>query len=134
MLVDEVWVHFSHRRAHTKFPPPKNNIKHPHAPNTNIILLMFLAKKNRISSLSGHKQQLLLCRVLGSAALVASGGMRPRHYNANGGRGGDRRRSTSWGIQRWCKRREKWAARSENRNLIFRHQVSLNKLAAEQFL
>ena len=41
------------------------------------------------------KQQQLLCRILGGAALVAAGGMRPRHINANGGGGGDWRRRTS---------------------------------------
>ena len=37
------------------------------------------------------KQQRLLCWILGGADLVAAGGMRPRHYDANGGGGGDRR-------------------------------------------
>ena len=41
------------------------------------------------------KQQRLLCRILGWAALVVAGGVRPRHIDANGGGGGDRRRRTS---------------------------------------
>ena len=41
------------------------------------------------------KQQLLFCRILGGAALVAAGGMRPRHYDANSVGGGDRWRRTS---------------------------------------
>ena len=41
------------------------------------------------------KQQRLFCRILGGAALFAAGGMRPWHYDANGGGGADRWRRTS---------------------------------------
>ena len=45
MPVDEAWVNFAHQRSHPKFPPPKNNRKQPHTPNTNIVVLKFLAIK-----------------------------------------------------------------------------------------
>ena len=35
------------------------------------------------------KQQRLFCRILGGAALVAAGGVRARHYDANDGGGGE---------------------------------------------
>ena len=56
------------------------------------------------------KQQRHLCLILGWAALVAAGGMRSRHIDANGGGGGDQRRRTSSGTRRWWKKREKRAA------------------------
>ena len=56
------------------------------------------------------KQQRLLCRILGGAALVAAGEIRPQHYDANGGGGGVRQKSTSSGTRRWWKKQEKLAA------------------------
>ena len=46
-------------------------------------------------SYSGHKKQRRLCRILGRAALVVTGGMQLRHYDTNNGGGGERRRRKS---------------------------------------
>ena len=97
VLVDEVWVHFAHRRAHPKLPPTKNNRKHArtHTKAQHLFANCLVRKNTGFSSLGGHNQQGLLCRVLGSAVLVAVGGVRPRNYDDNDGSGGDWRRITS---------------------------------------
>ena len=76
VLKDEVWVHFAHRRAHPKSPPPKNNRKHARTHTEHQHLFAnFLAQKNTVfSSLSGHKQQRLLCRVFGFGGIGCVGG------------------------------------------------------------
>ena len=58
-------------------------------------LIFFREKISDFRATAAIKQQRLLCYILYGADLVAAGGMWPRHYDANGGDGGDRRRRTS---------------------------------------
>ena len=57
--------------------------------------VFFCGKKTFFRATVAVKQQRKLCRILGGAALVAREGMRSRHYDANGGDGGDKRKRRS---------------------------------------
>ena len=64
-------------------------------PISEAIFYFFCEKIPDFRATADIKQQRLLCRILGGPALVATGGMRPRHYDDNSVGGGDRRRRTS---------------------------------------
>ena len=55
----------------------------------------FSEKKSDFGVIAAIKQQQKLCRILGRANLVATGGMRLRKYDSEYGGGGERRRRTS---------------------------------------
>ena len=78
VLVDEVWVHSAHRRAQPKSPPPKNNRKNErtHTEHQHLFDIFLAIKNTGFWSLSGHKQQRLLCLVFGFGGIGCGGGGR----------------------------------------------------------